>query len=121
MAYCEWTDVTDIITTTLDEDQINNIISESDAEIDYRIGTQTTGDKMIQKLSKLMSAIQVKTQQPTSMGAGQYRELHNPVPVWAAEIEKLFKLKKKGKMTVTSYQHIDEDTRYTEDPINRGT
>ena len=117
MAYCVWTDVTDIISTTLDETAIAAIIEESDAEIDLRIGSQTAGNKVIKKLSKLMTAIQVKTEQPTSMGAGQYRETHNPIPVWQREVDRIFMFAKSdsGKVVATPYEHIDEDTRYQED------
>lgn len=115
MAYCVWTDVTDIITTTLQQANIEGIIEESDAEINIMIGTQTAGDKLIKKLSKLMTAIQVKTRQPTAMAAGEYRETHNPIPVWKAEIEKILILSKSGKVVGTPYEHIDEDSRYQED------
>lgn len=109
--------MTAIISTTLTQDQIEDIIEESDAEIDLRIGSQTAGNKVIQKLSKFMSAIQVKTTQPTSFGAGEYRENHNPVPIWQAEVDRIFILAKSdsGKVVATSYEHIDEDTRYQED------
>lgn len=72
---------------------------------------------MIQKLSKLMTAIQIKTRQPTSMGAGEYRETHNPFSIWAAEVDRLFTLAKSssGKVVATPYEHIDEDNRYQED------
>ena len=117
MAYCVWTDVTDIISTTLDETAIAAIIEESDAEIDLRIGAQTAGNKVIKKLSKLMTAIQIKTRQPTSMGAGEYREKHNPVPVWMSEVDRIFKFagSSDGKLAATPYEHIDEDNRYRED------
>lgn len=117
MAYCAWTDITDIISTTLDQTAIEGIIEESDAEIDLRIGAQTAGNKVIKKLSKLMTAIQVKTEQPTAMAAGEYRETHNPVPVWQAEVERIFMFAKSssGKVVGTPYEHIDEDNRYQED------
>lgn len=116
MAYCVYTDVTDIITTSLIQAQIEGIIEESDAEINLRIGSQTAGDKVIKKLSKLMTAIQVKTQQPTAMAAGEYSETHNPIPVWQAEINRIFSFAGSGgKVVGTPYEHINEDSRYQEE------
>lgn len=117
MAYCAYTDVTAIISTTLIQAQIEAIIAESDAEIDLRLGSQTPGDLVIQKISKLMTAIQIKTRQPTSMAAGEYRETHNPNRVWSTEVSKLFTLAKAsaGKVVGSPYEHIDEDSRYQED------
>jgi hypothetical protein len=115
MAYCAYTDVQAIISTTLVQAQIEAIIAESDAEIDLRLGSQTAGDKVIQKLSKLMTAIQIKTRQPTAMAAGEYRETHDPIAVWAAEVLRLFEINRAGKIRGTPYEHIDEDARYTED------
>ena len=106
-----------VISTTLTQAQIEAIIAESDAEIDLRIGSQSAGDLVIQKLSKLMTAIQIKTRQPTSMGAGEYRETHDPVGVWEREVARLFSLKRTGKVRATAYEHIEEDTRYTEDVV----
>lgn len=115
MAYCEYTDVQAVISTTLTQAQIEAIIAESDAEIDLRIGSQTAGDLVIQKLSKLMTAIQVKARQPTSFATGEYRETHNPITLWASEVARLFTLGRSGKIRGTPYEHIDEDTRYQED------
>lgn len=115
MAYCAYTDVQAVISTTLIQAQIEAIIAESDAEIDARLGSQTAGDLVIQKLSKLMTAIQIKARQPTSMGAGQYREVHNPTTIWREEVARLFIIGRAGKIRGTAYQHIDEDSRYTKD------
>jgi hypothetical protein len=47
MAYCVSSDVRLIVDTTLTDVEITGIIEMSDAEIDARIGTQTSGDKLI--------------------------------------------------------------------------
>lgn len=117
MAYCTSTQVKSIIHTTLTPDEIDEIIAESDWEIDQTIGSQTPGDLGARKLSKLLTAIQIKTRQPTSYGAGEYRETHNPTSVWQNEVARVFRLAKDspGKIIATPYEHIDEDDRYQED------
>lgn len=115
MAYCLWTDVTRIITTTMEQTDVEAIIAQTDAWIDLLLGSQTAGDRLIEELSSLQSAIRVKTLQPTSFAAGEYRESHNPVPVWRARVAEITKLYKGGKVKGSSYQHINEDSRYTED------
>ena len=62
-----------------------------------------------------MTAIQIKTRQPTAMSAGEYRETHDPVAVWSAEVARLFGLSRAGKIRATPYEHIAEDSRYQED------
>lgn len=128
MPYCTETDVKGVIETSLVTAQIQAIIAESDAEIDLRIGAQIAGDKVIQKLSKLMTAIQIKTRQPTSTSAAGFSETHDPIPYWQTEVDRLLSLYisggtgapgsttgNRGKVIGSSYQHIDEDARYTED------
>ena len=123
MAYCSATDVRGVIETSLTDPQIESIIAESDAEIDLRIGAQSAGNKVIQKLSKLMTAIQVKTRQPSSSTVGGFTETYDPIPYWQNEVDRILSLYVAGagtsgtlgKVVGSSYQHIDEDARYTED------
>ena len=62
-----------------------------------------------------MTAIQIKTRQPTSMAAGEYRETHDPFSVWSAEVARILTLSRSAKVRGTPYEHISEDSRYTED------
>ena len=116
MAYCLWTDVTRIITTIMGQSDVEAIIAQSDAWINKMLGSQTEGDKLIEQLSALLTAIEIKALQPTSMGAGEYRETHNPASRWQAKVREIVRLYKGPKVQGSAYQHIDEDDRYTEDP-----
>jgi len=79
--YCSASDVSAIIETTLTDQQIESIIEMSDAHIDKLLGSQSTGDKLIKKLSILLTAKTIKTRQPTSTAVGEYRETHDPIQV----------------------------------------
>lgn len=116
MVYCVWTDVTRIISTTMGQTDVEAIIAQSDAWINKVLGSQTEGDKLIEQLSALLTAIEIKGLQPTSMGAGEYRETHNPALAWRAKVKEIMKLYKAPKVQGSAYQHIDEDDRYVEDP-----
>ena len=117
MVYCVHTDVTAIINTTLSPAQITAIIQESDAVINRRLGSQSTSDYSIRKLSKLLTAMEVKTQQPNARTIGEYKETHNPISVWERWTERAFKLYRTSKLVAGGYQVIDEDDRYTEDRV----
>lgn len=115
MAYCSASDVRLIVNTTLTDEEITSIIETSDAEIDARIGSQTAGDRLIKKLSMLLSAHTIKTRQPRSQAIGEYREDAGDVlEVWEREIERIFRLYKGVSVKASEYRHIDEDRRYPE-------
>lgn len=113
--YCEPDHVRTVINTTLADDQIAAIIEMSDAEIDRRIGTQPTSDRLIRKLSMLLTAYVVKTRQPQSQAIGEYREDAGDVlEVWEREIERIFRLHTGARVTGSEYGHIDESKRFPE-------
>ena len=115
MAYCVSSDVRLIVNTTLTDVEITGIIEMSDAEIDARIGTQISGDKLIKKLSMLLTAHTIKTRQPQSQAIGEYREDAGDVlEVWEREIEQIYRLYKGASVKATDYEHIDESKRYPE-------
>jgi hypothetical protein len=88
----------------------------SDAEIDARIGTQTSGDKLIKKLSMLLTAHTIKTRQPQSQAIGEYREDAGDVlEVWEREIERIYRLYKGVSVKATEHRYIDESKRYPEE------
>ncbi|MHA1227848.1 MAG: hypothetical protein ACTSPV_13965 [Candidatus Hodarchaeales archaeon] len=115
MAYCTVADVRFIIDTTLTDAEISGIIDMSDAEIDRRIGAQDTSDKLVKKLSILLTAHTIKTRQPQSQAIGEYREdAGDVVDVWEREIERIFRLYKTSIVKASEYEHIDEAKRHPE-------
>lgn len=115
MPYCTASDVRLIINTTLTDEEIDSIIEMSDAEIDKRIGSQDASDKLIKKLSMLLTAHTIKTRQPQSYAVGEYREdAGNVLEVWEQEIERIYRLYKSVSVKATEYKHIDEKKRYPE-------
>jgi len=115
MAYCVSSDVRLIVNTTLTDVEITGIIEMSDAEIDARIGTQTSGNKLIKKLSVLLSAHIIKQRQPRSVAAGEYSEDAGDIlEVWEREIERIYRLYRKPKVAASRYGSLDEKTRYPE-------
>ncbi len=116
MAYCVSSDVRLIVNTTLTDVEITGIIEMSDAEIDARIGTQTSGDKLIKKLSMLLTAHTIKTRQPQSQAIGEYSEDAGDVlEVWEREIERIYRLYKGVSVKATEHRYIDESKRYPEE------
>jgi len=89
MTYCTPSDVRLIIDTDLTDDEIEKIIATSGAYIDRLLGAQSTSDQLINRLSVLLTARFIKTRQPTSTAIGEYRETHDPLKVWNAEIQEI--------------------------------
>jgi len=115
VAYCTAADVRSIINTNLTDEQITSIIETSDAEIDKRIGVQDPNDKLVKKLSMLITAHTIKTRQPQSQVIGEYREdMGNVLEVWEREIERIFRLYRGVSVKASEYGHIDESKRYPE-------
>ena len=115
MTYCTTLDVRMIIDTALTDGEITGIIETSDAEIDRRIGAQNPNDKLVKKLSMLITAHTIKTRQPRSVAIGAYREDAGDIlEVWKREIERIYRLYKSMSLTGSEYRHIDESKRYPE-------
>ena len=116
MAYCIASDVRQIIHTSLTDSEITSIIEMSDAQIDKRLGAQSSSDKVVKKLSMLLSAKTIKGRQPRSVAAGEYREDSGDIlEIWTQEIEGLYRLYKSPSIKASEYRHIDEDERYPEE------
>ena len=112
MVYCTAEDVRRIIHTGLSDADLESIIELGDAEIERRIGAQDASDPVIRKLSALIAASTVKTRQPDSSAAGEYREETGGVQgVWSREIEAIFRLYSGFKVAASGYGFIDEDKR----------
>ena len=116
MAYCTASDVRQIIHTSLTDSDIASIIELSDAQIDKRLGAQSSSDKVVKKLSMLLTAKTIKARQPRSVAAGEYREDSGDIiEVWTQEVERLFRLYRSPTFKASEYRHIDEDERYPEE------
>lgn len=110
--YCTASDVRSIIHTGLKDSEIETIIELSDAAIDKRIGSQSTGDPVIKKLSMLIAASTIRTRQPGTVAVGEYREEAGDIQsTWAREIEATYRLYSKLKISSSSYKYIDENER----------
>ena len=119
MVYCTAADVRLIVETSLTDTEISGIIEMSDAEIDSRLGSQDSSDKLIEKLSVLLTAHAIKTRQPRSLAVGEYREDAGDVlEVWEREIERIYRLYKGVSVKASEYRHIDEDTRYPREALD---
>ena len=115
MAYCTASDVRLVVDTDLTDAQIAGIVEMSDAEIDARIGSQSTPGELVKKLSVLLTAHAIKTRQPGSLAVGEYREDAGDVlGVWAREIERIYRLHVNVSVKASDYAHIDDDERYPE-------
>jgi len=115
VAYCTASDVRAIINTNLTDEQITSIIETSDAEIDRLIGAQDVSDKLVKKLSMLLSAYTIKTRQPKSQAIGEYREDAGDIlEVWEREINRIYRLYKSVSVKSSDYRHIEESKRYPE-------
>ena len=115
MAYCTASDVRLVVDTDLTDAQIVGIVEMSDAEIDARIGSQSTPGELVKKLSVLLTAHAIKTRQPGSLAVGEYREDAGDVlEVWEREIERIYRLHGNVSVKASDYAHIDDDERYPE-------
>ena len=115
MAYCTASDVRLIVETSLTDTEIASVIEMSDAEIDSRLGSQDSSDKLIKKLSMLLTAHTIKTRQPKSQAIGEYREDAGSVlEVWEKEIERIYRLYQGISVKASEYRLIEEEKRYPE-------
>lgn len=69
---CIASDLRSILHTDLTDPEIEAIIELSDGDIDNRLGVQRPSDKVIKRLSMLLTARTVKLRQPGSVAAGEY-------------------------------------------------
>jgi hypothetical protein len=88
LTYCTAADVRLIINTSLSDEEIDTVIETSDAYIDKVLGAQSGSDKLVKRLSMLLTAKAIKTRQPQSYAVGDYSEAAgNVLEVWDREIE----------------------------------
>jgi len=112
MTYCTASDIRSIVHTGLSDGEIEAIIALSDAEIDKRLGSQDSSDKVIKKLSMLLTAKTVKLRQPGIVAVGEYSENNEDLfQVLDAEIEKIYRLCSSSSISSSRYGVIDEEER----------
>jgi len=88
LTYCTAADVRLIINTSLSDLEIASLVETSDAYIDKVLGAQSGSDKLVKRLSMLLTAKAIKTRQPQSYAVGEYSEAAgNVLEVWEREIE----------------------------------
>ena len=113
MPYCTAADVRAMVDTALTDGEIAGIIETSDAEIDRRIGVQSSSDKLVKKLSMLVTARAIRARQPQTQVIGEYREdAGDALRVWEREIERIFRLYQVSSVIASEYKKIDESERY---------
>lgn len=113
MPYCTAADVRTMVDTALTDGEIASIIETSDAEIDRRIGVQSDSDRLVKKLSMLVTASAIRSRQPQTQVIGEYREdAGDALRVWEREIERIFRLYQVSSVTSSEYMKIDESERY---------
>lgn len=101
------------ITTSLNNELIEELINQASAEIDKRVGSQSTSDVVIKKLCALIVAYGMKIQRPQSEALGTRRvEMGITLELWNKEIERLYRLYHTPIVLASEYRSIDEDTRF---------
>jgi len=115
LAYCTAADMRTVLDTSLTDGEITSIIETSDAEIDRRMGVQDSSDRLVKKLSMLVTAHAIRTRQPQAQAVGEYREdVGDVFGVWEREIERVYRLCKCVSVKASEHSYIDEGSRYPE-------
>jgi hypothetical protein len=110
--YCTASDVRSIIHKGLSDPEIEAIIELSDAEIEKRLGPRVPLDKVIRKLSMLLTAQTVRLRQPGSVAVGEYSESGEGLDeALVQEIEGIWRLYHSVAVSSSSYGVINEDER----------
>lgn len=89
MPYSTPDDIRALIATELTDDQLTDLIEASDAEIDRRVGAQSSADPLARKLSSLLTARTIRASQPGGSAVGEYRE--EAGDGWDGEIEDAYR------------------------------
>ncbi len=111
--YCKPSDVRLLIFTTLKDVDISRLIEQSSAEIDKRVGAQSTSDQAVEKLCAFITAYTIKIQRPQSESLGTRRvEMGVTLELWRDEIKRLYRLYHTPIVKSSEYASIDEDERF---------
>lgn len=112
MPYCTAADVRTIVDTPLADGEISDLIETSDAEIDRWIGVQSGFDKLVKKLSMLLTAHAIRSSQSQTQAVGEYREDAGDIlEVWEREIERIYRLYRVSRVKASEYEEISESER----------
>ncbi len=106
MPYTTPSDVRMVIHTDLTDTDITQLITQTDAEIDKQLGTQDPTDKLIQKLSTLITSRTIKHRQPSSTTIGEYRS--ETTDTLSAEINRITRLYKQPTVKASTYSYKEE-------------
>lgn len=119
MVYSTAADVKRVINTSLPDADITELIVETDAWIDKRLGAQSTSDKLIRRLSVLKTAMIIRSRDPQSFAIGEYSESAGTFTVqqvWKQEIDEIINLYQQASYSKsTSYQTDDIKDTWDED------
>lgn len=117
MAYSSAADVKTIIETSLADASITELIAIADADIDDLLSGTSLGATLKKKCSMMLTAAMIADGNPKNYSVGDARvDMGNRARSWRAEVNRTIREAKAARVTVksTSYQHIDEDARYTQ-------
>lgn len=116
MAFSTPDDVRRFVHTGLLDPALTDMITWTDARINAELGTQTAG-AIVNRLSALMTARDVRNRLPQSRGVGEFRENFGDVlEMMEKAIADAMATLTEPLIVASAYQHIDEDERYTEEP-----
>ncbi len=114
MSYCKPSDVLLIIDSGMDPDEIEDLITLADDDLDKMSAGVTLDEADKKKGSMYLAAIMIAEKQPTSYTVGTARVTHDGrAERWRAKVQDIIRQNKKTLQVVSStYQKIDENTRY---------
>lgn len=116
MAYCDSDDVKMIISTSLADASITELVAIADADIDDKLGGATLSTALLKKCSMMLTAAMIAEGNPKNYTVGEAKvDMGNRAKSWRAEAElTISRAKATIRTTVksSSYEHIDEDARY---------
>jgi len=110
MPCCMVADVRAMVDTALTDREITGIIETSDTEIDRRIGVQDSSDRLVKKLSMLVTAHAISAWQPYTQVIGE--DAGNGLRVLEREIERIYGLYGVPRVKASEYEEICELERH---------
>ena len=106
MPYSTVSDVRRVIHTDLTDIDIEAVITQTDQEIDKQLGTQNPTDKLIAKLSALITARTIKDRQPQSTTIGEYSSA--TTDTLTDEIKRILRLYSQPAIKASEYRFKEE-------------
>ena len=106
MPYSTASEVRRVIHTDLTDTDITTLITQTDTEINKQLGTQNPTDKLITKLSTLITARTIKHRQPQSTTIGEYSS--TTTDTLTDEIDRITRLYKQPAIKASEYRFKEE-------------